>query len=94
MFRIIEPASGTIIIDGVDITALGLHDRKRPAYIYLNCVPKRRCQVRSAISIVPQSPDLFEGTIRENIDPLGEYQDANIWAALEQVMRYISLFTI
>lgn len=92
MFRIIEPASGTIIIDGVDITALGLHDRKRPAYIYLNCVPKSRCQVRSAISIVPQSPDLFEGTIRENIDPLGEYQDANIWAALEQVMRYISFY--
>jgi ABC-type multidrug transport system fused ATPase/permease subunit len=41
--------------------------------------------VRSAISIVPQSPDLFEGTVRENIDPLGEHQDADIWTALEQV---------
>jgi ATP-binding cassette, subfamily C (CFTR/MRP), member 1 len=41
--------------------------------------------VRSAISIVPQSPDLFEGTLRENIDPVGTYQDADIWRALGQV---------
>lgn len=66
LFRIIEPASGTICIDGVDITKVGLHD------------------LRSSISIVPQSPDLFEGTIRENIDPTGEHQDADIWTALGQ----------
>jgi ATP-binding cassette, subfamily C (CFTR/MRP), member 1 len=40
--------------------------------------------VRSAISIVPQSPDLFEGTLRENIDPVGEHGDADIWIALTQ----------
>lgn len=40
--------------------------------------------MRSGISIVPQSPDLFEGTIRENIDPTGASQDADIWVALEQ----------
>ncbi|CCL99693.1 uncharacterized protein FIBRA_01714 [Fibroporia radiculosa] len=66
LFRIIEPASGTIFIDGVDITKVGLHD------------------LRSAISIVPQSPDLFEGTIRENVDPTGEHQDADLWVALGQ----------
>ncbi|KAI0731222.1 metal resistance protein YCF1 [Earliella scabrosa] len=66
LFRIIEPASGSIYIDGVDITKVGLHD------------------LRSAISIVPQSPDLFEGTIRDNIDPLGASTDADIWVALEQ----------
>lgn len=66
LFRIIEPSSGTISIDGVDITKIGLHD------------------LRSAISIVPQSPDLFEGTIRENVDPVGEHQDAEIWTALDQ----------
>ena len=41
--------------------------------------------VRSAISIVPQSPDLFEGPIRDNIDPMGASSDADIWMALEQV---------
>ncbi|TFK51703.1 multidrug resistance-associated ABC transporter [Heliocybe sulcata] len=41
-------------------------------------------QLRSTISIVPQSPDLFEGTMRENIDPTGAHQDADIWVALTQ----------
>lgn len=40
--------------------------------------------VRSGISIVPQSPDLFEATLRENIDPVGEHSDADIWVAIEQ----------
>lgn len=38
---------------------------------------------------MPQSPDLFEGTIRENIDPTGEHQDADIWTALGQVSLII-----
>ncbi|KAH9935900.1 metal resistance protein YCF1 [Epithele typhae] len=66
LFRILEPSEGTICIDGVDITNVGLHD------------------LRSAISIVPQSPDLFEGTIRDNIDPMGASTDHDIWVALEQ----------
>jgi ATP-binding cassette subfamily C (CFTR/MRP) protein 1 len=85
LFRIIEPASGTIFIDKVDITKLGLHD----CAFFLNCLCKRPLieppLVRSAISIVPQSPDLFEGTLRENIDPAGEHQDVDIWTALEHV---------
>ncbi|KAJ7224438.1 multidrug resistance-associated ABC transporter [Mycena pura] len=40
--------------------------------------------LRSSISIVPQMPDLFEGTLRENIDPIGRYDDVDIWAALGQ----------
>jgi ABC-type multidrug transport system fused ATPase/permease subunit len=44
--------------------------------------------LRSAMTIVPQSPDLFEGTVRENIDPVGEYQDADIWEALSQVISH------
>jgi ABC-type multidrug transport system fused ATPase/permease subunit len=28
---------------------------------------------------------LFEGTLRENIDPVGTYQDVDIWRALGQV---------
>ena len=50
--------------------------------------------MRSAISIVPQSPDLFEGTLRENIDPVGEHSDVDIWIALDQVfLRGILLYS-
>lgn len=34
--------------------------------------------------VIPQDPFLFEGSIRENIDPLKEYMDSNIWAALQR----------
>ena len=34
---------------------------------------------------------MFEGTLRENIDPVGEHHDVDIWAALEHVRDYFSL---
>ncbi|KIO34137.1 hypothetical protein M407DRAFT_3597 [Tulasnella calospora MUT 4182] len=39
--------------------------------------------VRSAISIIPQEPQLFEGTIRQNVDPTESADDQQIWTALE-----------
>jgi ABC-type multidrug transport system fused ATPase/permease subunit len=39
---------------------------------------------RSIMSWIPQSPVMFAGTLRFNLDPFDEYTDAAIWEALEQ----------
>lgn len=67
LFRIVEPAGGTLSIDGIDITTLGLY------------------QLRSRLSLVPQDPVVFSGSIRSNLDPFGQAGgDAELWAALRR----------
>ncbi|XP_031635983.1 multidrug resistance-associated protein 4-like [Contarinia nasturtii] len=41
--------------------------------------------LRSRISIIPQEPTLFSGTLRRNLDPFEEYSDEDIWNGLEMV---------
>lgn len=40
---------------------------------------------RSKISIIPQEPFLFNGSLRRNLDPFDQYSDAVLWQALENV---------
>lgn len=65
LFRLIEPAAGSIKIDGIDVATLGLH------------------QLRQRLTIIPQDPVLFAGTIRFNLDPFDAYGDDQLFECLE-----------
>ncbi|KAL4216368.1 hypothetical protein ACF0H5_024095 [Mactra antiquata] len=65
LFRLIESAGGSILIDGLDISKIGLHD------------------LRNKLTILPQDPVIFSGTLRSNLDPFLRYNDESIWYALE-----------
>jgi len=66
LFRIAPIYKGSIRIDGVDISGIGLHSLRR------------------RISIIPQEPVLFSGTLRWNLDPLNQFTDLQLWSSLEE----------
>lgn len=43
-------------------------------------------QLRRGLSVIPQEPVVFSGTVRSNLDPFGEYgADAQLWEAIKDV---------
>ncbi|KAI5642716.1 ABC transporter transmembrane region domain-containing protein [Phthorimaea operculella] len=39
--------------------------------------------LRSRIAVIPQEPFIFAGSVRDNVDPLKQYYDAEVWRALD-----------
>ncbi|KAF8952078.1 Multidrug resistance-associated protein 1 [Haplosporangium bisporale] len=72
-----EEDGGSIWIDGVDISTVGLE------------------HLRQRLAIIPQEPTLFEGTVRDNLDPFQQASDAEVWEAMElaHLKGYISSLT-
>ncbi|GMF97566.1 unnamed protein product [[Candida] boidinii] len=66
LYRLSEISSGTVFIDGIDISEIGLFE------------------LRSKLSIIPQDPVLFKGTIRTNLDPFSELSDDKLNDALRR----------
>jgi ATP-binding cassette subfamily C (CFTR/MRP) protein 1 len=101
LLRLIEIESGKIVIDGVDLSTIGLHTLRfvyLSIYIYIsiyhNLIP---LSIRSNMSIIPQDPVLFSGTIRSNLDPFAQFSDAELWTGLSRcrlLSIYVSIINI
>ncbi|XHG00182.1 hypothetical protein AWENTII_003647 [Aspergillus wentii] len=74
LFRIIEPDGGSISIDGLNVSTIGLFD------------------LRGRLAIIPQDPAMFEGTLRDNLDPRHVHGDMELWSVLEhaRLKEYVS----
>ncbi len=65
LFRMVEPEAGTVLLDGVDCSRVGIST------------------LRSSLTIIPQDPVLFSGTLRSNLDPYGSFSDEEVVDALK-----------
>ena len=99
MFRIIEAAGGAILIDGINISSIGLDDLRSRITIIPQVGNSNITGHHGLImyNVIHQScnymqdPVLISGTLKMNLDPFGAYSDDEIWHALERA--HLNSFT-
>ena len=72
LFRLVEPER-----NGSEIIIDGI-----------DCLKLGLRDLRSNLSIIPQDPVLFSGTLRFNLDPFGQYTDDEMFDVLRKIELY------
>jgi ABC-type multidrug transport system fused ATPase/permease subunit len=67
LLRLVPLQSGTIRIDGIDISKVDLG------------------LLRRRLSVIPQDPVIFSGTLRQNLDPYNKHTNAELEEMLKKV---------
>jgi ABC-type multidrug transport system fused ATPase/permease subunit len=70
LFRLVELEGGNITLDGVDLSTIQLADVRGR---------------QNGMSIIPQEPVLFPGTLKTCLDPFGDFTDEELMDALDAV---------
>ena len=63
---------------------LPLNQPSLPCDLTFSCCRIPLSKLRSSMSLIPQVPVLFQGTIRLNLSPFGLHSDAELWNALRR----------
>lgn len=48
--------------------------------------------LRQVISIIPQDPVLFSGTMRSNLDPFSQFGDEELWSVINEVLLRLNFY--
>ncbi|KXN85925.1 ATP-dependent bile acid permease [Leucoagaricus sp. SymC.cos] len=72
ILRFVDPAEGKIVIDGIDISTIGIQDLRSRLVSLID-------------TFIPQDATLFSGTLRDNLDPFNDHTDAECLEVLERV---------
>ncbi|ERL92721.1 hypothetical protein D910_10031 [Dendroctonus ponderosae] len=83
----LSDTTGSILIDDVDITQIGNFLLNQAGRV---CLANAELfaglhDLRPQISIIPQEPVLFSGTMRKNLDPFDDFSDIELWSVLDEV---------
>ncbi|XP_071820242.1 ATP-binding cassette sub-family C member 4-like [Apostichopus japonicus] len=58
----------------------------------VNCLELGLHDLRKQLSIIPQDPVLFKGSLRRNLDPFSNHSDEVLWNAIRDVQLHHTLF--